>query len=169
MTWIDSIDQLQYYSPPSANVACYCELLLAPNDLLLQAYIGTSFFMFSSITVTVQCLTPDGATLLGDVTASFEWVAVTAGTTANGTPVYVNLRARVFDEIMCANPCFILRVIIVKTTFGIAQTVFDKYTERFCIDSCCIPPSNIEIQVTDPSVATDYDIKDYNNTDYFAS
>lgn len=129
MIWIDTIEELDYYTeePP-----CYCELLLQPQDLLLQGNLGVAMPPFD---IQVTALTPDGLTVLGDV---LPFISVYYGTAPNGT-TYFNLRLNTWPQFLCKNPCFVLHVVI--------PGYFDKYTKQYCIHDCCVLPDDITVEV----------------------
>ena len=129
MIWISNIYDLQYYKQ-KYKVPCYCEFLVYPQDLQLQSHIATS----SSTSMTISVYTSDGTTNLGDVTSYFEYYFAINPVTGQR---FFNARLKSFAGLMCANPCFILRVQ--------AADVFDKYTERYCQASCCDRPRDISI------------------------
>lgn len=154
MTWIDNISELQFYSQPE-NFPCYCELLLSPDDIILQAQVPN--VSQNAYTVKIEVLTADGATILEDATLYFEWYSF-QGTNGKW---YVNMRAKRFSPEMCSNKCFILLVTIISTLTSPLYVVFEKYTERYCLDDCCLVPSEIRIQ--DPDEGGEYDQEEYNN------
>lgn len=146
MIWIDSISELQYYKS-NYGLPCYCERIMVPNDILLQAQVYTGIVpgqigSGATYSVVVQAYSADGLTLLGDITPSFEWYAF-----AVSAAVYVNLMMIKFSPIICAQKCFILKVTISQIA-GATLIVFSKFTERFCLDNCCVLPSGIDIEIT---------------------
>lgn len=152
MVWIDSIDQLQYYNQP-IGVECYCDLMVEPNDMVLQAPVPYS--PSGNYILTVEVLQADGTIVFEDATDYFEWY-VFMGT--NGQR-YMNIRAIRFSSSMCANDCFILKVTIKRvelfaTPSGpvevLERIVFQKYTERYCIDDCCLVATSITIDTFNP-------------------
>ena len=133
MIWIDDIKKLQYYNPTGAP--CYCEQLIYPSDLLLQGQLNT--LATSGFTLHVQLFSADGLTNLGDITSYFEvYYAYNPGT----KKPFFNLRLKSFAPVMCAQACYILRVIVEA-----GATVFSAYTERYCQASCCDRPRGISI------------------------
>lgn len=136
MIWIDSIEDLQYYNQPP-DMPCYCDELFDPSEILLQANLGT--LGSSANDVTVELYSADGLTSISDITASFEWYLFQG----NNGIWYVNIQGVNFPESMCLQKCFILRVTITSRTAELP--LFSKFTERYCLDSCCIVPSSISI------------------------
>lgn len=149
MVWIDSIEYLQYYNQ-TPGVDCYCDLLVDPNDLILQAQVP--FSPSGQYIVLIEVLQPDGLVVFEDATQYFQWYAFQA---SNGN-YYINMQALRFSPAMCANSCFILRVTISRVEIynlglTINRVVFQKYTERYCVDNCCIVATSISInQVPEP-------------------
>lgn len=138
MIWIQNIYDLQYYHSNQSQY-CYCDYITFPTDLTLQAVI-------SKITASSQCkiyaYSTDGVTQLGDVTAAFDWY-----TMARSGKYYWICRLReIFG--LCTYKCFILRVVITEGT----ATIWDKFTEQYCITSCCLPVT--QIRYTQPGFST---------------
>lgn len=148
MVWIDSIEYLQYYNQ-TPGVDCYCDLLVDPNDLILQAPVPPS--PSGEYTLLIEVLQPDGLLVFEDATQYFQWYAFQA----NNGNYYVNMQALRFSPAMCANTCFILRVTIKRVEryinaeseeiTTIERIVFQKYTERYCVDNCCVIATSISI------------------------
>jgi hypothetical protein len=134
MIWINDITKLQYYNPTGAP--CYCDELIYPADLLLQGQLDT--LATSGFTTAVYLYSADGLTSLGDITAYFE--VYYAYNPATRKPFF-NLRLKSFAPAMCAQACYILRVMV--QVGGTA--IFDSYTERYCQASCCDRPRGIVI------------------------
>jgi len=148
MIWIYDLNNLSYLTTPSW-ADCYCELITEPNDVLLQA-VFNSPFGGGTYNLGIALLSPDGQTVLEDVTSRFEWYVYQVGDL-----FYCNLRLLRITDIMCANKCFIFHVVI-KNYIGTPPTIairtaFDAYTERYCVDNCCLLPSNIDITQNYPS------------------
>lgn len=142
MIWLDNIQQLQYYSNlPGAY--CYCELLIFPNDLTLQGKLGAGFTgpvgapFLATATIKFQLYSADGKTLIGNITSSFDYYF----TKDSFSNTIFNARLKTFPAAMC-DQCFIVRV-----TVNRGDTVlFDKYTEQYCMDSCCSYASGITVE-----------------------
>lgn len=132
MQWFSNILQLQYYTQP-VGVPCYCENLVYPADLTLQGLLSGGQ---NPYTVTLYTYSADGLTEYENSTANFQ--IYTAKDTLNRD--YFNARLEAFTSIMCLHKCFIIRA-VVTTSNG--QTVFDKYTERYCQTDCCDVPRGI--------------------------
>lgn len=167
MVWIDSLAYLQYYNQ-TPGVDCYCDLLVDPNDLILQAQVPQS--PSGQYVVLIEVLQPDGLIVFEDATQYFQWYAFQA---SNGN-YYVNMQALRFSQAMCANSCFILRVTIKRIEYystGIGETssieriVFQKYTERYCVDNCCMIATSISINQVSEDMG-EYTISEYNNEEY---
>lgn len=167
MVWFDSLEYLQYYNQ-TPGVDCYCDLLVDPNDLILQAEIPYS--PSGQYIVLIEVLQPDGLVVFEDATQYFQWYAFQA----NNGNYYINMQALRFSPAMCANSCFILRVTISRvevygTVIGETQTinriVFQKYTERYCVDNCCIIATSISINQV-PDEEGEYSISEYDNEEY---
>lgn len=133
MIWVSKIKDLQYYHNTPGEY-CYCDLVLFPTDITLQAKISK---VTSASTCEIHQYTPDGLTDLGDITPSFEW-----HTTSDGLGGYYWTAKMVYINPACANKCFILRVIVKEG----ATIIWDKFTEQYCIESCCIPVSRVNYQ-----------------------
>lgn len=150
MVWINDLLLLQYYNQ-STWAECYCDLMVDPSDLILQALIEYS--PSGEYTLLVEVMQPDGTIVLEDATSYFEWYVFQA---PNGN-YYMNMRAMRFSPAMCANSCFILRVTIKRKenySSGIGgevttiyRTIFQKYTERYCIDNCCLVAKSISVEI----------------------
>lgn len=167
MVWIDSIEELQYYNQ-TVWADCYCDLLVEANDLILQAPVEYS--PSGQYVLLVEVMQPDGLLVFEDATSYFEWYVFQG---VNGL-YYMNMRAKRFSPAMCANSCFILRVTIsrIENYIGpgdeitsIERVIFQKYTERYCVDNCCLVATSIDIDVVDPE-AGEYEGLEYSSIDY---
>ena len=164
--WIDDLSELQFYNQ-TIWADCYCDLLVEANDLILQAPV--TYSPSGQYTLMVEVMQPDGLIVFEDATAYFEWY-VFQGVNGN---YYMNIRANRFSPAMCANSCFILRVTIKRIeTFSsgeepvtIERIIFQKFTERYCVDNCCLVAKSIDINVIDPE-AGEYESLDYQSTEY---
>lgn len=126
MVWFDNISQLQYYNQPK-GVPCYCEIIVFPSDMILQAQFPANSGAFGLL---IEVMSVDGLIVYEDATAYFDRYFFIHPTTGD----YVaNLQLKSFSPQMCARVCYILRVRIDMGT----TRVFDKYTERYCQSSCC--------------------------------
>lgn len=166
MVWIDLLEDLQFYNQ-TPGVDCYCDLLVEANDLILQAIVPPS--PTGKYTLKVEVLQPDGLVVFEDASIYFEWYVFQG---VNGV-YYMNMRATRFSPAMCANSCFILRVTIGrlegKGEVSYNRIVFQKYTERYCVDNCCLVAKDITIDSTGVTDLGEYDALDYNPIDYLAS
>lgn len=125
---------------------CYCDSLVNPSDLLLQAKVGGPYdYVSSALTVDIQVYSPDGQTLYGDATSYFNWVLISSPTNNK----YVNIQlGNDFSPAMYAHGSWILKVTISGTFAGSGMLYFSAYTETFCSPCCPIIPSNITITDT---------------------
>lgn len=153
MIWINSISELNYLTQ-SPLADCYCDLLIEPSDLLLQAEMAIPYSPRSQWTLQVWLLDSSGETIIDEISDIFEWYVFFS---PNGN-YYLNIRALRINGQMCQLGCFILHVVISRTesyydsnlVLNEANIIrFDKYTDRYCIDSCCtVLPSDITFQQT---------------------
>lgn len=164
MIWIDDINELDYYNPTTLPVPCYCELIMQPDDLYLQAPIGTET---GSIDVRVETYEADGISLIEVIDDSFYNFELVTDALGNR---YVNIRFIRFTELMCNNPCFIFRVkihrVIRRQLYQTRRLIFDKYTQRYCLHDCCIIPSQVVVQTGNQSGNGEYSELDYGD-EYF--
>ncbi len=125
MVFVDSVNDLEYYSP-NPQWGCYGDPIFQPDDILLQA---NGFVSDGSYIITILQCTPDG-TIVSDATTNFDHFLasyVFAGTTYN----YVNIRATDFTGFMKSNKCFVLRITIIDSVSG--DVLFLKYTQKYQI------------------------------------
>lgn len=125
MYWFNKQDLLYYH--PNTGGYCYCELLVEPSDLTLQAHVPP---VKEGANLYIDAYTPDGETLIAEVTALFKGIIATD---TSGS-YYVNLQLQSFGALLC-DSCFVLRVRVVSRTGSV--TVFDKFTQQYCIADCC--------------------------------
>lgn len=137
MIWIDNIEDLQYYNN-APDMPCYCDELFSPSDITLQANLGSGVNGISS--VVVELFSADGLTNNGNITPNFDWFLF-QGTDGNW---YINFVCISFPITMCDLKCFILKVTVLSSMLELPY--FSKFTERYCLDNCCIVPSIISIQ-----------------------
>lgn len=135
MNFFPSISDLEYYHAPK-GIACYCEQLLTPVDLLLQAALD--FNGNGSYTMLIEVMSPDGLTVYEDATAYFSYYFFTNPNNGKHT---ANIRLDSFSPAMCDHPCWILHIRISTAT----NIHFDKYTQRYCNTACCALPTDIGI------------------------
>lgn len=127
MIWVSNIKDLQAnHSAPGQY--CYCDLMLSPKELTLQAPIPQ---VTAAATCNIYAYTPDGATQLADVTSQFAWY----NTIVNNKNEYKWIAECIsFTGAMnMCGVCFILRVVLTQS----GVTIWDKYTEQYCIGNCC--------------------------------
>lgn len=134
MRFVDNISDI---GMRNGDEPCYCEYLMYPNDLQLQAkiagFVGDGLtYLFSA-----RLYDPTGQNQIAIISDHFtRWVA--------DTPKGRMFTARLdtFPPAMCAGTCFVLRIIITTTT---GTVVFDKFTDLYCMATCCTIPRNINI------------------------
>lgn len=169
MIWVDAdnITELDYYHPTNLNVPCYCDLIMQPSDMYLQAQIGTESV---SLTMGIEMYEADGVTFLYTVTADYYTFETVVDALGNR---YVNIRFLRFPDFMCNNPCFILRVKIYRTRisqqFSSLRLIFDKFTQRYCLHDCCIVPSGITVETGQEGQLQEYSELDYSDEYYNVS
>lgn len=132
MIFVDDISLLQYYNAP--EMGCYCELVMEPEDLSMQVQLPNNGSSTATYNITVEQYSVDGITMEADVTANFEWVAFIS---PDDGMLYVNIRGTKFTTEFCSNPCFILKVTVRMVQGGVVNVIFSKFTEQWCMDSCC--------------------------------
>lgn len=126
MIFIDDINSLQYYNSPGEQL-CYCESVSQASDVFLQSILNAGVGNYSA---AIYVYSTDGLTNIETATAYF---TVTYGIDPFSQRYFI-AQLNTFSPAMCAQKCFILRVVITATGAGI---VFDKYTEVYCQTSCC--------------------------------
>lgn len=126
MIFLNSISELQYYNLPQ-GLPCYCESISLASDMYLTSVLGVGI---GNYTAVIYVYSADGLTNLETATSYF--------TIAFGLDPfnqrYFTARLNTFSPAMCAQKCFILRLVI---TVDGAGTAFDKYTEVYCQTTCC--------------------------------
>lgn len=137
MLWFNQ-DELQAFHP-NTDGRCYCEYLLSPNDLTLQAHLpevsGVDVFRISF------------ATTDGSSSYLFPFndygVAIVAKDSAGG--YYITFRLDDFPSHFCGplDPsyegyCFTMRLEVFQTIGGVTRTLFDKFSQPYCIADCCL-------------------------------
>lgn len=137
MIFVTDIRDLQYYWQP-ADLPCYCEPVLKPSDILLQAPLPPHFHT-SDLDVQMHVFGPDGVTpLYGGANAIgyFDWWIMR---NSDGK-YFINLRANwlIFGCILCS---FVLKLRVWNT--ATLETYFEGWTEQYCIDTCCLQPAEI--------------------------
>jgi hypothetical protein len=133
LNFFPSISDLEFYHAPK-GIPCYCEQLLTPVDLLLQAPLD--FNGSGSYTMLIEVMSADGLTVYEDATAYFSYYFFTNPNNGKHT---ANIRLNSFTPAMCAHVCWILHVRITDAN----GVYFDKYTQRYCQTACCAVPSDI--------------------------
>lgn len=126
------------------NPNCYCEIILQPNDLMLQ---GRPISPVSTSTA-LEVIAYDGKTgaSLGNISSSF---TLFIGVDGNGKN-YFNLRLDQFPNAICET-CFFLRI---KLTTGLI-TVFLSYTDLYCVTECCAIPKGVVFTEGGVTIPTD--------------
>lgn len=134
MVFVNSIDELSYYhSIP--GVPCYCESIIFPNDMILQAPLNWNGS--GTYTLEIQLYAPDGVTLLNnDVEPYFRYYFFVNPTTGEHT---FTLQLNSFAPEMCTNACYVLHVVIADG----GSEIFNKWTEQYCQNDCCDYPRGI--------------------------
>lgn len=150
MIFVDSINDLTYYTNPvPQGMNCYCETIIFPSDMILQAPLdwnGTGNY-----TIAVEVYSADGLTFLEGATSYFRYYFFTNPTTGRDT---FTLQLNSFSPAMCNNKCYILHVVVGDN----GADIFNKWTEVYCQNDCCDYPRGIifsqdSIEITDtPSI-----------------
>lgn len=134
MIWVNRIADLDYYNT-TPGAPCYCEFLVYPGDLVLQAQYPTPAF---GEAIIISVLSPDGLQVYeSNANAYFEVYYFTIGSIR-----YCNIRLKTYSPAMCSNKCWILHVQIENGTKIIS---FDKYTNKYCQASCCDIPRGVSL------------------------
>jgi len=162
MIWIYDINDLQYYHPVP-GFPCYCDPLVYPEDLLLQALIGGSTDVVGSgLAVKIEVYSNDGQTFYEDASSYFNWVYTIA---PNGNK-YVNIQlGNGFSPAMYTYGSFILKVTITSSLGDFVMTHFGAFTESYCIP-CCPVPSDITIVDGGAGELGEYSPLEYSNEYY---
>lgn len=143
MTWLNSIYDLQYYNM-SPGIPCFCEILYYPSDLTLQGSFPTGS---GNYTLVIETYSADGLTLYETATPNFaQYFAVNPVTNQH----FFTAQLKSYTTAMCTYACYILRAVVTDNTTG--NTVFDKYTERYCQSTCCDLARDIDFEQGDVTV-----------------
>jgi len=94
----------------------------------------------SAIPQCQKIILKDEGTLIEDITAYF--IGIFAEDT-NGEG-YFNIRCVTFPPSLC-DRCFVLRVRVTTPVGSTSITVFDQYTQQYCIDDCCVGIGRLEV------------------------
>lgn len=132
MNLVSTIDELDYYNAYD-QAFCYCEHITQPNDLMLQDRLGS--LLAQNLSFKVFLMSPDGLTEYEESTSYFDFTAFYFG----GYLMY-NLKLTAYSEMMCSLACWILRVEV----YSNSNTIYRKWTNKYCQVDCCITPSGIE-------------------------
>lgn len=130
MIFVSDISQLQYYNTPPGGI-CYCDALVKPSDMTLQAPLD--FNGTGTYTMLIEVWSPDGLTNLENATSYFDYFFFVNPITLRHTFM---VRLKAFSPAMCIHKCFLIRVTV--TNAGI--TYFQRFTERYCQSTCCTVP-----------------------------
>lgn len=137
MLWFDR-NELQAYHP-NTDGRCYCEYLLSPNDLTLQAHLPE---VSSGDVFRITFATTDGTSSYA-IPFTDHGVAIVAKDSAGG--YYITLRLDDFPSQFCGplDPsyegyCFTIRLEVFQTRSGVTKTLFDKFSQPYCIADCCL-------------------------------
>lgn len=133
LNFFPSISDLEFYHAPK-GIQCFCEQLLTPVDLILQAALD--FNGSGAYTILIEVMSPDGLTVYEDATSYFSYYFFVNPNNGKHT---ANIRLNSFSPQMCAHPCWILHI---RISAG-ANIYFDKYTQRYCNTACCAVPTDI--------------------------
>ncbi|MBS1771506.1 MAG: hypothetical protein JST82_01510 [Bacteroidetes bacterium] len=139
MMWFSDIKQLQYYNP-TPGVACYCEELMYPGDMILQGSIpaGTGTGNYS---ISIEVWSTDGLTIYEVATSYFDYYFFT--NPSNGLH-YFTARLKSFSPAMCSHQCFLMRVGVTNTGSP-NNYLFANWTERYCVSDCCDTAKGITV------------------------
>ena len=135
MVWVNNINELEHYRRRKGEY-CYCDLIVYPNDLVLQGRIEVSSLPPEPY-ILVTAHSVDGLTYYGDITIAFEYYIA-----KQGGVYYFVARLKYIPAALCLHSCFILRV---KVFGNQPVAIFDKYTEQYCLASCCMLAQNVRI------------------------
>ena len=162
MVWIYNIKDLSYYNT-APGMPCYCDPLLYPEDLMLQAYLGGSGDVIpNNLTVKIEVYSADGTTLYEDATSYFNWVAIVS---PSGNK-YLNIQlGNNFSPAMYAHGSWLLKVTVSGMMGGFNQNVFLAFTEQYCSPCCPVQPGDITISDI-PTQEGEYSGLDYGNEYY---
>lgn len=134
MYWFDQEDLLYYH--PNTGGYCYCELLVEPSDLILQAPLPS---VTADIHIYIEAYQPGGVTFIDDVTDLFK--GIVAKNPSGG--YYATMQAQVLSTLLCAE-CFVLKVTIIDKASTVPRTVFQKFTQQYCVADCCAGAGTLE-------------------------
>lgn len=144
MIFVSAPTDLEYYNP-NADWGCYADMIMQPNDVLLQVMgLPVSGFGAPIFNLTISTYKPDGVTLLSaDDTAYFDYYFAKA--TINGVDYYYcNIRLNNYSPTMLANGCFVLYVKITNVGY---PNAFKGYTQKYEIKNTAVIPSGVTITV----------------------
>src|ERR1700754_1398338 len=108
MIWLDNIQDLQYYHPIK-DMPCYCEILLFPNDMILQGAFNPGS---GSYTLLLEVMSADGLMVYADGTANFSYYFAANPLTGQH---FFNAQLNSFVPAMCTHVCYIVHA---KVTDG---------------------------------------------------
>jgi hypothetical protein len=133
MIWRSDISELEANNN-FCDAPCYCEHLVYPSDLMLQAPVNSA--ATSGYTLNIYVYDATGQVQLEDVTNKFSWYIA-------DTPVgrKIVMRLNTFTNTMCANSCFLIRVVL----RSFSSTIFNSFTDVYCVASCCDVPRGITV------------------------
>lgn len=130
MIFVSNISQLQYYNTPPGGI-CYCEALVRPSDVTLQAPLD--FNGNGTYTMLIEVWSPNGLTNLETSTSYFDYYFFVNPITLRHS---FNIQLKAFTPAMCIHKCFLIRV----TVYNGSTTYFSRFTERYCQSTCCVVP-----------------------------
>lgn len=136
MIFVNSPYELAYYTR-TPDEPCYCEALTALADFYLYGELPEY-----GDTAEIVVLAADGLTGYEGVTieGSGSGLGLQMAYGSSGGINFFKLTAESWAQVFCQYPCFVLRITIQD---GNGQVIFDKYTEQYCLDSCCILPAGL--------------------------
>lgn len=134
---------------------CYCEYLMNASDLQLQANLPRASNVYYD--VKIYTYSGDGTMQIEDATANYSWwVSDTPGGRK------ITLRLNSFTNSMCAMGCFTVRLTVtaIPNTPGNYLLVpsFDRYTDVYCMSTCCDVARDIVISQEDMLPPTPGDV-----------
>lgn len=148
MIWIGDKNKLSYYTKCNDTIDCYCDLLVYPNDLILQ---GTFNKQSGNYAISVEVWTPDGNTI-HEVVDSIYYEYYFANNKFIGRDYFV-VRLKAWSPSMCANNCFVMRIGIRDVSNG-NQLIFASWTDRYCIADCCDVARDIYVSQENNDIGT---------------
>jgi hypothetical protein len=138
MVWIDTISELEYYSP-NPQFGCYSDPVWHPSDIILQARYPIPLNPANTIFYEINILQPDG-TLIETLSTGSPYfdVLLNGQYVINGvTYNYTNIRCNNYSPGMLSNNCFVIEF---KLYDSAGTIYFDKYTQKYILRSAIVAP-----------------------------